>query len=223
MKRVLILAAVLLGFVLTAAAQHEYAPLREQKIRYRDWTYKNVRTDEEVNLRDYAKDKKIVLVFYLAAWCHSSQYQSPVTERLYEKYKDLGLGIIGVSLYSSIEDIQKELDAKKITFPVVAESTSKLDREESLHYRYRKETGDERKWGTPWNIFLTSSDVKKKGDVLVKNAFVANGELIEQEAERFIRDKLGLPVEAQIPIAAAKNEIEPCEEVINMELQKPNR
>lgn len=224
MKTILVLAVLLTGFVFTTNGQHEYAPLGEQKIKYKDWTYTNVRTNEEINLREYAKDKKLVMVFYFAPWCHSSKYQSPITQKLYEKYKDKGLGIIGVSLYGSIESVLTELDSKKITFPVVSESTTKFDREESKHYKYRTSTGDDRKWGTPWNIFLKTSELKEKGDVLVKNAFVVNGELIEEEAEKYIREQLGLPAkEIKTDKAQAKKDeaIETCEEDKTADFKKP--
>lgn len=224
MKKILFLAILLVSFIFTAYGQHEYAPLQEQKIKYKDWTYKNVRTNEDLNLREYAEDKKLVLVFYFASWCHSSQYQSPFTQSLYEKYKDKGLGIIGIGLYSSVEDVQKELDSKNITFPVVSETTSKLDREKSLHYEYRTDTGDNRKWGTPWNIFLTPSQIREKGDVLVKKAFVVNGELIEEEAEKYVRERLGLPPEElKTNKAQAKKAetIETCEEDKTTDFVKP--
>lgn len=199
MKMIFIVAILLVGFVFTAAAQddydHEYAPLKEQKIKYKDWTYKNVRTDKDVNLREFARDKKLVMVFYFAPWCHSSKYEMPILQELYEKYKDKGFGVVGVTLYASLERVNKELDDKKVTFPVVVESISKFDREESLHYKYRTKTGDNRKWGTPWNIFIDPSEMKEKGDTLVKKAFVINGEFILEETEKHIREKLGLPAE----------------------------
>ena len=227
MKIFLILAILLVGFVFSATAQHdhEYAPLKEQKIKYKDWTYKNVRTDEDVNLREFAKDKKLVMVFYFAPWCHSSKYEMPILQELYEKYKDKGFGVVGVTLYASLERVNKELDDKKVTFPVVVESTSKFDREESLHYKYRTKTGDNRKWGTPWNIFIEPSQMKKKGDTLVKKAFVVNGEFILEETEKHIREKLGLPPEENDSnkIQATKNvEIETCEEDETLGLEDPS-
>ena len=172
---------------------HEYAAIGEKQITYKNWTYKNVLTDQEISLRDFAKDKKLVQVFYLAHWCHSSNYQAPVTQKLYEKYKDDGFAVIGVSLYGKLESTQNKVRWWRFTFPVVGESFSSKERKTSLHYKYRTKTGDERKWATPWNIFLEPGEFEKKGDTLVEKAFVANGELIEADAEKFIRKKLGLP------------------------------
>lgn len=221
-KRIIILTVLLLGIGFNTFGQHEYAPLQEQKVRYKDWTYENVRTGEQINLREFTKGKKLVFVFYFAAWCHNSRYQTPFVQKLYEKYWDQGLAIIGVSLYSSVDAVLTELEARNVTFPVVAESQLNSDRESSLHYEYRRKIGDTRKWGTPWNVFLLPENIKKKGDTLVKRIFVANGELIEDEAERFIRAELGLPPEEGLT-TVAKDEtkvIEVCDEN-SVDFQKP--
>jgi hypothetical protein len=95
------------------------------------------------------------------------------------------------------------LDALKVTFPAVYELDLKTAQERSevkqktLHYEYRRLTGDARNWGSPWNIFLETKKLKKDGDVLTKKTFVVNGELIEAETEAFIREKLGLPKEGK--------------------------
>ena len=100
--------------------------------------------------------------------------------------------MIGVSLYGSLEKVQETVDKRGIEFPVVSESFSKFDRKESLHYKYRKKTGDNRKWGTPYNVFLVPNELNETGDLLTKKTFVVNGEIVEKEAEKFIRERLGL-------------------------------
>lgn len=197
MKKFLVSTVLILAFAIAAFSQetdHEYADIVQKDLKYKNWTYKNVLTDEEVNLREFAKDKKLVMVFYFAPWCHSSEYQMPVTQRLYEKYKDQGLAVIGVSLYAEEYQVNQKLEEEKVTFPVVVETTSKF-RTETQHYKYRTETDDTRKWGTPWNVFLIQKELKQKGDVLTKKPYIVNGEIREDEAEKFIREKLGLPAE----------------------------
>lgn len=193
MKRFLNAFILVIALSTALFAQHEYAPIEKKEIGYRDWTYRNALTDEEMNLREFAKDKKLVLVFYFAPWCHSSRYQAPVTQRFFEKYSGLGLGIIGVSMYDSVDALKLELKRYDLSFPVVVESTELSARRRSQHYKYRWSTGDHRKWGTPWNIFLITNELRPNGDLLTESAFVANGELVEEEAEAFIREKLGLP------------------------------
>ncbi len=53
MKSLFALTILLIGFT-CANAQHEYAPLQEDEFKYKDWTYKRVRDDICVNLRDFA-------------------------------------------------------------------------------------------------------------------------------------------------------------------------
>jgi hypothetical protein len=50
---------------------HEYAPLQEREINYKDWTFKSAQTGERVNLRDWSRGKRLVLVVYFAPWCRN--------------------------------------------------------------------------------------------------------------------------------------------------------
>jgi thiol-disulfide isomerase/thioredoxin len=136
------------------------------------------------------------MVVYFAPWCPNWRNEAPFAEKLYEKYKDKGFDVLGVGEYQDTpEQMKASLETYKITFPVVVESDSRAMKDYTLHHEYRIAAGDTRKWGSPWNIFLQPSQMEKKGDVLVKKAFVVNGELIEAEAEAFVREKLGLPKE----------------------------
>lgn len=227
MKTFLALAILLFGFT-RSFAQHEYAPLQEQEVKYKDWTYKSVRDEKAVNLRDFAKGKKLVMVVYLAAWCPNWKLEAPFAQKLYDKYKANGFDVIGVSEYASVADTKVNLDDKKITFTVVTESESRDDKQKTPHYEYRKAAGDTRNWGTPWNIFLEPANLKKDGDILLKKAFVAGGELIEDEAEKFVRQKLGLPAEEKKPEnASAKKEAaescEPDKKAITFKKPEPKR
>jgi len=197
MKRILFSTFILSAFVFAVSAQHdhEYAPITEKEIEYKDWTYKNVLTNKDINLRKFAEEKKLVMVFYFAPWCHSSNFQAPIIQKLYRKYKKKGFAVIGVSIYGSIAHVRYTIKTRGISFPVVSESLTLGERKRSLHYKYRWSTGDYRKWGTPWNIFLVPSELAKTGDTLTKTAFVVNGEIVEKEAEKHIRKKLGLPTE----------------------------
>ncbi len=51
--------------------------------------------------------------------------------------------------------------------------------------------------GSPYNIFLVPSKLKQDGDVLTEKAWITNGELIEAEAEEFIRKRLDLKEEKE--------------------------
>jgi peroxiredoxin len=208
-----IFAAVTL-FILASFAfsQNEESPLVQKDIEYKNWKYTDSRTGKEIKLRDYAKGKKLVAVVYYAPWCPNWRHNAPVVERLYEKYKDKGFAVVGVSEYDTVDAAKANLDTLKITFPSVSESTDRGDKQKTLHYQYRQTTGDTRGWGSPWYIFLTPSMMEKKGDVLTKKTFVINGEMIEADGEKFIREQLGLPameVGSSTTSAGAKMP-EPC-------------
>ncbi len=194
MKTLFILFTIIFSFTF-ASAQNEQAPVLEKDLKYKNWTYKSVRDDSQINLREFAKNKKLVMVVYFAPWCPNWRHEAPFAQKLYEKYKNQGFDVIGVSEYDTVAAAKTDIEKKGITFPVVYESESKEAKQTTTHYDYRKETGDKRNWGSPWNIFINSDKMKKDGDVLIKKAFFVNGELIEVDAEKFVREQLGLKPE----------------------------
>lgn len=200
MKRFLLFAA--LAFALLPATyaraqgNHEYAPLQEQMVNYKDWTLNNVADGKPVNLRSFAQGKKLVLVVYFAPWCPNWRNEAPLAAQLYEKYKGAGLEVIGISEYAAVDDTRKFFGAAGAPYMVVAESEGREWRDKTAHYGYRKTTGDTRNWGSPWNIFLEPAKFNKKGDVLTEMAWIVNGELIEADVEKFVRERLGLKAES---------------------------
>lgn len=224
MKSFFALAIILLSF-LFAPAQNEQAPVVDKQFDYKNWKYGNVRGGDDIDLRKFTKDKKLVMVVYFAPWCPNWRHEAPFAEKLYEKYKTNGFDVVGVGEYDTADAVKTNLDELKITFPVVYESQSRDDREKTLHFGYRKLTGDTRKWGSPWNVFLLPGNIEKKGDVLTKYAPVVNGELIEPDAEKFVREKLGLPAEEAKIQPAGKKEIEVCDpaDTKTTTLKKPDQ
>jgi len=214
------LGIILFTFVF-AFGQNEQSPIVEKAIDYKDWTYKDIRTDKEVNLRDFTKDKKLTIVVYFAPWCGNWNYDAPILERLYAKYKDKGLGLIAVGEYGPIVSMRSVFDRFKLTFPGVYESENRDKRQYTLHYAYRQSTGDTRGWGSPWYILLPPSVLEKKGDTLTKKTFVINGEMIADEGEQFIRKHLGLPPVEQKVLKAETAKIEVCEDKKAAELVLP--
>jgi thiol-disulfide isomerase/thioredoxin len=180
------------------AEAHEYAPLQEREINYKDWTFKSAQTGERVNLRDWSRGKRLVLVVYFAPWCRNWKLEAPVVARLYEKYADAGFDVVAVSDYGTTAEIKAYFGEHPARYAVVVESDSQGEREKTAHYGYRQLTGDTRKWGSPYNVFLEPAKLNAKGDVLAAKVWLANGELIEHDAEQFIRERLGLPADAKI-------------------------
>lgn len=225
MRQLFFLALLFLALVPAAAraqAPHEYAPVEEKTVNYKDWTYKRLNDGKEINLRTYAKGKKLVMVVYFAPWCGNWKNEMPVAAKLYDKYKDQGFDVVGVSEYGTLDEVKACVGEKGAPYTVVTESENRDAREKTTHYGYRQTTGDTRRWGSPWNIFLVPSKLTKKGDVLAEKAFVVNGELMEADAEKFIRAQLGLPALPATPAANASISVgTPCEPLKAGELKKP--
>ena len=173
------------------AEGHEYAPLEEKKINYKNWQFKNLNGGEPVDLRAWAQGKKLVMVVYFAPWCGNWKMESPVVARLYEKYKQHGFDVIGVSNYAPLQDARAHFK-DGAPYTVVVESDTREARDKTDHYAYRQACGDHRRWGSPFNIFLEPAKLASKGDVLTEKAWVVGGELIEAEVDKFIRARLGL-------------------------------
>ena len=186
----IIFALALSPAAIFAQAGHEYSPLVEKTVNYKNWTLNDLKDDKPVDLRTLAAGKKLVMVVYFAPWCGNWRNEAPVAARLYEKYKDQGFAVIGVSEYGSRDDVKKYFGEAGPPYPVVSESETREDRVKTAHYGYRQLTGDTRNWGSPWNIFLEPALLAKTGDVLTEKAWVVNGELIEEDVDKFIAEKL---------------------------------
>ena len=201
MKRLAIIAFLLAFFSVTAFAQHEYSPLVEKTVNYKAWKLIDLKTDQPTELRSLIGGKKLVMIVYFAPWCGNWRFEAPIAKQLYEKYKDQGFQVIGVSEYGSRADVKAFFGEAGPPFPIVTESETREDKQNTAHYGYRKLTGDTRNYGSPWNIFLEPAKLNATGDVLTENAWVVNGELIEDEVDKFISTKVG---------ASTAGVIEPC-------------
>ena len=181
------------GTLLRREDGHEWAPILEQKVDYKDWTFKSLKDGSPVNLRELSKGKKLVLVVYFAPWCGNWKNEAPTVWRLYEKYKSHGFEVVGVSEYAAVEDSRRYFESQGgAPFPVVVESEAGADKEKTTHYAYRKAAGDPRNWGSPFNVFLEPAKLNASGELLTEKAWVVGGELIEKDVERFVRERLGI-------------------------------
>lgn len=200
MKKFLILVALITAcapLTLRAQGNHEYEPLEEKTINYKDWTFNDLKSGSPVNLRSFAQGKKLVLVVYFAPWCPNWRNEAPFAAQLYDKYKDKGLAVVGVSEYGTRADSLAFFGTNGPPYMVVSESESRDDKEKTTHYTYRQASGDLRRWGSPYNVFLEPTKLNKSGDVLTEKAWIVNGELIEADVEKFVREHLGL--DATVP------------------------
>jgi len=195
-----------LAFILTSFAvvfgQNEQSPIVEKDIAYKDWVYKDVVTDKDVNLRKFTNGKKLVMVVYFAPWCPNWKHDLPMVQKFYDKYRDKGFEVIAVGEYDPLDSMKKHIEQYKLTFPIVWESDARTAKQTTSHYEYRRSTGDTRNWGSPWYIFLEVGKLEPNGSLMTKRASVVNGELIQPEAEKFIREKLGLPAASEAKLTS---------------------
>jgi hypothetical protein len=199
MNKLLIFVLFVIAFAPAAVqAQHEYSPLAEKAVNYKNWALKNIKDDKPVDLRSLVQGKKLVMVVYFAPWCGNWRNEAPVAAKLYEKYKTQGFEVIGVSEYASRDEVRAFFGPTDPPYTVVTESETRDDRDKTTHYGYRQLTSDTRKWGSPWNIFLEPEKLTKDGDLLTEKAWVVNGELIEADVDKFIADHLAVKTAAVI-------------------------
>lgn len=173
------------------ATSHDYAPLREVEIEIKDFTFPSL-DDGQINLRESARGKKLILVHYFAAWCHSSNFDVKTMTEVYDKYREQGLLVIGVCEYSSRKELREFIEKHKPTYPICVEGDGrKKDRTGTTHYFYRKQVDDQRNWGTPLNILIAEGDIQSEGEIVARRVRVASGEMIKTELEEIIKRYLG--------------------------------
>jgi len=158
----------------------EFAPLVVSPVPYPDFTRKTADGKGEIQLSKFVAGKPLVLVSTFAGWCKNCNWEAPVLAGLYAKYHARGFDLLQISEYTHPVDVQKFLERHHPPFPVVTGSTTTDDatREGTEHYRFRRQVGDKRKWGTPFNVFIVNGDLSKP--------FVVAGELMEDEIDSFI-------------------------------------
>ncbi len=74
---------------------------------------------EKVSLEDYRG--KVVLLNFWATWCGPCRYETPLLQRLYEKYENEGLVVIGISIdgESTADSIPDFIKTFELTYPIV--------------------------------------------------------------------------------------------------------
>jgi len=174
-----------------ASSDPEPAPIVERKLDYYDFTYRTAE-GQTFNLRDFSADKKLLIIAYVAGWCENSNRNGHILKWLHDKYAGRGLGVVVVAEYSDAQEIRAHIDRIGIDYPIVSEETSRDRRKKSLHYKYRHEVGDKRKWGTPFYVFIDRADIgpPQPGSPLARRVFTVSGELVEKDADQFVATRL---------------------------------
>lgn len=168
----------------------EYAPIVERQMDFQDFRLKT-HEGKDFDLRQYSADKKLLIVGFMAGWCKNSNQNGQVIKNLYDKYKTRGLGVVIVSEYSTSDEIATHINRIGIDYPIVVETTKRGERKKSAHYRYRRQLGDKRRWGTPFYVLVESQNIEPAGIIFARRVHTVSGEIVQSEAEAFIEQKLG--------------------------------
>ena len=168
----------------------EPAPIIERRLDVMNFSFKTF-DGQPFDLRDYLQKKRVVVVAFVAGWCPNSNRNGHILKRLYDKYRDRGLGTVVVMEYSDPREINVHIARIGIDYPLVVETRRRGQRKDSLHYKYRRQVGDERKWGTPFYMMIDSRDLEA-GSVqpITRRAWTVSGEIVESEAEAFIESRM---------------------------------
>ncbi len=62
---------------------------------------------------------KVVIVDFWASWCDPCREEMPVLERMYQRYKDQGLVVVGVSVDRNARNARGFLRRTPVSFPIV--------------------------------------------------------------------------------------------------------
>jgi len=73
----------------------EYAPIVERQMDFQEFQLKTPEGND-FDLRDYAADKKLLIIGFVAGWCKNSNQNGHIVKKLYDKYKTRGLGVVAV-------------------------------------------------------------------------------------------------------------------------------
>jgi len=169
----------------------DYAPIVERKLDFYDFTYQTVEGGR-FDLREYALGKRLVIVEYFAGWCPNSNRNGHVVERLWNKYRERGLGVVGVAEYSDAVELRTHIGRIGIDYPLVIETQKRDQRKDSWHFKYRRAIGDRRKWGTPFYVIVDARDIEPAAPKapLARRVYAVSGELKEAEADEFIGERV---------------------------------
>lgn len=169
---------------------HKLVTFQPHQLDYKNFTLPTTVEGQTFELRVAAKNKKLLLVTYFAAWCENSNHDYETIQHLLKKFGDKGLAVIGVCNYSEPKEVTEFITKHHVTYPICLESTDDKVREQTTHYAYRKQCGDSRKWGTPFSLLIEAKNIQADGELLANEVFAANGELDKKEAEKLIKQLL---------------------------------
>ncbi|MGC9365306.1 MAG: peroxiredoxin family protein [Fidelibacterota bacterium] len=114
---ILVNIVILLAFCTQVAGQRKTGPAGTVGSTAADFSLINL-NGEEVTLEQYRG--KVILLNFWASWCAPCKIEIPDFIRMYEKHREDGLEIIGITLSSgSVAEIRQFVQAWNINYPIL--------------------------------------------------------------------------------------------------------
>lgn len=142
---------------------------------------------DSIRVESFLENSGMTLLWYFASWCWNCNQEIPLLQRMYKKYHAKGFDVLGIGVYSPVKDLKEFRTKYNITFPIVVgpSQIKQLDtRQQTYHYSLRKSVGDQRTWGTPFNLWIVSKNGKNR------DMYIAAGEVHPLEFEEFLKQQL---------------------------------
>ncbi|MDL2214915.1 AhpC/TSA family protein [Dysgonomonas sp. OttesenSCG-928-M03] len=99
---------------------YEAMIIRDGRGAYKDLKLKTP-DGKDMALSDYIGKNKVVLIDFWASWCGPCIKEMPTIVKVYEKYKDKGFEIVGISLDDNKQSWVAAIDRLNITWPQMSD------------------------------------------------------------------------------------------------------
>lgn len=89
-----------------------------------DWKLPLMTLDGKTeSLRKY-KDKKVIIINFWATWCGPCREEMPDFDKFYRDYREKEVVILGISVDTSKEDVEKFLKKVPVSYPIYRDGPS---------------------------------------------------------------------------------------------------